>query len=375
MDLDGEAIILSNIEFFYKYSKLPDNKELKRDIESAATRLYDKLLKFNLKSANLSEYNERYFGDKIKTQKSIVSSLQCYTFILFFALHEVRKEYSEIVFMDYGGGHGMLALLAKELGVGTVIHNDIFPISCEDAKAISSNLKISLDYFIPGDIDTVIEFLKREKITLDAIGNYDVIEHIYDIEDFIKKLRYIPSEHLHLFFASGANSLNPRIRKKLMKQHLEFENEDRKYKYGRKPTDETRALIKVREEIILKNAKNLTDYQLQELIRTTRGLIVDDINRAVENYLISGEYPKEIKHPTNTCDPYTGSWFEHLMNPYELSGLLKDNGFNSEVIAGYYGQNHSFLMNNILNLANLIISKFDSLGLSLSPFYCLKANR
>ena len=51
----------------------------------------------------------------------------------------------------YGGGHGMLALLAKASGIGTVIHNDIYKISCKDAQCIGNDLDLAADDDEGGD--------------------------------------------------------------------------------------------------------------------------------------------------------------------------------------------------------------------------------
>lgn len=357
------------MNFFYTHNF--SNIVLKNAINKALERLFSKLMLYDSSKVDVSEYIMRYFGKKIKNINTITASLKCYSFILYYAILPIKKEMKDIVFMDYGGGHGMLSLLAKELGIGTVIYNDIYEISCIDAKKIAQSLDLEANFYIPGDIDDVISFLKKENISCDAVGNYDVIEHIYNIEEFLNKLKDLSDNTLSIFMGSGANTLNPRIRKILMKQHMSFEYSDREYKFGRKPTDETRSLFEVRREIIIQSAPELSQLEIDLLSKLTRGLLYDAIQAAVHTYLEKKILPSKPIHPTNTCDPYTGNWFEHLMNPSDLTSILKKNGFESKVVAGYYSTNGNFLKRIIGKQLNFFINRLGKNGLYISPFYVI----
>lgn len=74
----------------------------------------------------------------------------------------------------------------------------------------------------------------------------------------------------------------------------------------------------------------------EQLARATRGLIQEDIIKIVNRYLQDNEHPRPIEHPTNTCDPYTGNWVEHLMNPHYLVETLTMNGFDAQVLPLYW---------------------------------------
>ena len=356
----------------YTFANLPKNRKIVYDICNAAEILYKKLVDYNVHENNkISDYNKRYFGNLIRDEYFIIDSLQKYSYLLIMAISNINLSKDEVVFMDYGGGHGMLALLAKTIGLGTVIHNDIYEVSCKDAKNIGLDLNLQADYYIPGNIDDVIRFRDQKNININMICNYDVIEHIYNIEDFLNKLKLLSYSSQSVFFASGANGLNPRIRKKLMRQHLYFEHNNRDYKFGRKPTDETRALVKVREEIISKLNLDLTHEEIQKLVELTRGMMLDGIQDAAKKYTQTGKLPKKPSHPTNTCDPYTGNWFEHLMDPFHLANILGANGYMTDVIPGYYGKSKKATYNIIKALLNISISTNKYLGLKLAPFYSI----
>ena len=361
------------MKYHYKWAKLPKNKTLINRINNASAILYDKLEYYDVKTNNdISDYNKRYFGNLISNQSSIFHALQKYSYLLTWSLAYVNTPLNKIVFMDYGGGHGMLALLAKSAGIGTVIHNDIYEISCKDAQCIGNDLDLAADYYIPGDVDDVIKFRNERDININVIANYDVIEHIYDIEDFLDKLKVLSNSFQSVFFASGANELNPRTKKKLRQQHIYFENNDRDFKVGRKSTDETRALIEVRKKIISEMNLDLNLSEIDQLAELTRGMMIDKIRQAVTNYICTGNPPNKPLHPTNTCDPYTGNWFEHLMDPFYLKNILKKNGYDSEVIAGYYGKSKKASNNVAKALLNMMISSNNRMGLRISPFYSIR---
>ncbi|MBA7485996.1 hypothetical protein ES707_21548 [subsurface metagenome] len=65
-------------------------------------------------------------------------------------------------FLDYGSGSGMLYLLAKQLGIGTVVYNDIYDVSCHDAKIIAKSIGNEADYYVQGNIDDVIIFFRKK---------------------------------------------------------------------------------------------------------------------------------------------------------------------------------------------------------------------
>lgn len=69
----------------------------------------------------------------------------------------------------------MLSLLAKECKIGTVIYNDIYDVSARDAEIIGKAIGDQADYYIPGDVNDVIDFLKEKSIKCNTIANYDVI--------------------------------------------------------------------------------------------------------------------------------------------------------------------------------------------------------
>jgi SAM-dependent methyltransferase len=275
------------------------------------------------------------------------------------------------VFVDYGGGTGFLALLAKELGIGTVIYNDIYDVSCHDARFIADSLQLVADSYVCGDVDELLNFLLKERIHCDVVMSYDVLEHIYNVESFLQKLITSLNGPSTILMASAANNRNPIIRKNLAKMHSRYEYKERPKEPGHKGRDTLRAFYTVRKEMIENYAPEMSKKEVEVLAKNTRGKAREDILACVDEYERRKSLPARPTHPTNTCDPYTGNWQEQLLEFDWLKGVLKRQGVTAKILPGYYGIN-SHPIKNLLGLGlNLFISKYPKIGLGVAPFYIL----
>jgi 2-polyprenyl-3-methyl-5-hydroxy-6-metoxy-1,4-benzoquinol methylase len=172
----------------------------------------------------ISDYNKRYFGEY--TINHLRSALQHCSYLLAWSVGYSNVPLDRFEFIDYGGGPGTLSLLAKELGIGTVVYNDIYDISCQDASRIAHAIKDDADHYFHGDIDELIDFLKQNNISCNAIASSEVIEHIYDIESYLRKLSALSESSLSIVMATSANSLNPIIKRQRKRMHLDVEYKD-----------------------------------------------------------------------------------------------------------------------------------------------------
>jgi hypothetical protein len=362
------------MEYMFKFCNLPDDKSTIKIVNEAASRLYYKLEGIDIATLDVSDYTKKYFGSLLNT---LQSNLQKYAYILVWSIANTEIPLNKLVFLDYGGGSGMLSLLAKECKIGTVIYNDIYDVSARDAQLIAKSIGNQADYYIPGDIDTVIEFLIDKSINCNAIANYDVIEHIYDIEEFLKKMALISDSNLRVFFSSGANPYNPLIKRKLVKNHHRCELLDREQVFGRKQRDPLESYSKIRTRVIKNLNQDLSDDQVAYLAGATRGLIEYDIKKAVDEYVTRGTVTLKQKYPqypTNTCDPHTGNWAEHLMDIYQLRNVLESANFQAHIWCGYYGDSNTVLKRLTARSLNLLIKVSGRYGLVFSPFFTLCGN-
>lgn len=359
--------MVSTMQFIYQNAFLPLNKELMEEINDAATGLHNKLLEINVAKLGISKYNQRYLGSYLANLRS---TLQKYAFIIAWSVAGTAIPKEKRVFVDYGGGSGILSLLAKEFEFGTVIYNDIYDVSCRDAKIIGLNIGNQADHYILGDIDDVTVQLRNKGIKCNSIVSYDVIEHIYDMESFVRKLPQIADENDSVIvMASSANSCNPMINHNLKKVHYTAEFEDKKEYFGRKKRDSSESYYQIRKRIIQSHIAHASHEEIEELTKRTRGMIESEITRLVHDYSENKKFPPKPKHPTNTCDPYTGNWAEHLMDIYQLAGQLANVGFDSKILAGYYGNSNSKL--NILPKLNVLIGSLRKYGIYIAPFFVL----
>ena len=172
------------MRFFFDHAWLPKQPELLRSINMAAQRLFDKLVELDIHDLDISEYNKRYLHEHLE---NLVKNLQEGTYLLSWALERTSSGFDDLVFLEHGGGVGLVCLLVRELGLGTVVYHDIYDVSCRDARVIARRLRGEADHYVCGDIDDLLAFLKREGINCDVLVSHNVIEHIYDIDGFLRK--------------------------------------------------------------------------------------------------------------------------------------------------------------------------------------------
>lgn len=359
------------MKFSFGICDLPNNPQLLNELQSACAQLENKLSKIDIQSLSITEYNKKYLNQMIGSPDGLTNTLRKYAFVLAWALHK-EQNFKDITFLDYGAGHGLLGMVASQLGIKNTILSDIFPPSMEDAKVLANALELHIAHYIVGDIDETIQYIKDNSINVDVISNYDTIEHIYDINDFISKLNNFGNK-LTYFFASGANGSNPFIEKNLRQTHLRFERYNKEVQKGHKASDSVLAYTSIRESILRENFDNFSDTEVHELVRVTRGKRKDDIIRIAQAYIDTKKLPAEINEPTDTCDPMNGNWAEHIMNPFDLNQDLGQFGFKDTfVIAGYYGKPKKLIKKIAGYLFNLYIKLMPTkLGLKLSPYYAI----
>jgi hypothetical protein len=347
------------------------DRQLVDRIMSAKLRLYNKFVNLDIKSLNISEYNQRYLGDKVV---ALESELDLYGRLLYLSLNNNRVLPENFVLVDYGGGSGLLSFLATEMGIGTVIYNDIYDVSCVDIGFISHALGLKLERIVCGDVDELISYLQANSISIHAITSYDVLEHIYDVEDHFKKLRLISSDNFRIVYASGANPENPRYLRYVKKQQIEAEFQTRSKKWGNKECETLQAYLEERKNIISAYAPDLSRELIEQLARSTRGLIKRDIEKCIDEFRLQGDVSYFINHPTNTCDPYTGSWCEHLMELDWLEQIVRDAGFVVKILVGRYGVSGTLLKKSAKLFLNSVIPLLGRRGMVIAPYFVVYAD-
>ena len=116
--------------------------------------------------------------------------------------------------------------------------------------------------------------------------------------------------------------------------------------------------------MISKLDPTLSDTETQKLAVLTRGLAGADISNRVNYYKQTKQYAKPVDTRSNTCDPVTGVWFEHLLTFDEYKRLIPSGNFEIRFAPGFWDTHYSnSLANFIAGFLNRLIHMNKSLGL------------
>lgn len=340
-------------------------------INSSTEKLSLKLQKLNIQELNISEYNKNYLT-KYKNNFGFYMSI--YTQLFTKILVKLEKPVSEYTFVDYGGGCGIFSYLAKNMGFKTVVYNDLFETSVEDVKVISEKIGISVDYLICGDIDHLLQKMDSLQLEANLICSFDVLEHIYNIENWITRLSEIKND-FSLFFMTSANPGNPFINNRLKKLQVNAEFNGFNTGVGWKKTDLSTSFLEERKKIIKNKFPSLDQQQLQLLAKKTRGQRKEDILKTVESYIETTQINYKINHPTNTCDPYTGNWTEKLLDLKSLKKFIRNKNLEVAISNSFYAYSNNKILNIPKFLSNLFIKSFGKSNLFFSPTYTLEIHK
>lgn len=337
----------------------------------AGKRLYTKLKKADLGKLDISEYNQAYLG---RYMESFTFYFSMYKQLLEKALGFSNKELSELTMIDYGGGFGFLSLLAKEIGIGKVFYIDIFDTSTQDAETIAKAVGLEADAYLTGEIGTLLNYCTANSIAPDLFCSFDVLEHIYDLDDWFEQLAAFPHE-FHLLFMTGANPENPLINSRLKRLQRKTELRGTKATEGHKTRDATAPYLEIRKQIIRDIGLKISEKDIHRLAAFSRGLMKPDIESLAKEYSITGEIPYKPTHPTNTCDPYTGNRTENLINLAGFRKQIRRKGLHAEYFNTRYALSQKTGVNMIKNLLNAVIRRLPKDNLRFSPAYILHVQK
>lgn len=314
-----------------------------------------------------SAYSQRYLAHLMEHRLYFIS---IYSQLLDKVIRLAKKEPPQVSLLDYGAGNGLLAMFASYCGFQKVYINDMDAGFISAAEQTAAQLGITIEGFIAGDINKTRECLNSSPP--DIIVGTDVIEHIYNLDEFLRELHQL-NPAIVAGFTTAANIHNPVKRKRIiaLQQKDEFQ--------GSSPTDGILtgqeahpSFLSLRREIIVKQLPGETPAIIDQLAKATRGMNKDDVIRACTSFRDSGTLPDPPKHPTNTCDPLTGSWTERLMSMDEYTAAFRRAGFNLSHSCGFYdthkSQWHKNLVGKLLNIGVRLAGK------SLAPYLVLTGN-
>lgn len=302
---------------------------LSRLINEKAEKLYLGLEKLPLEQLELSDLSRSYF--KNYHQQRNFFSVQTAAELLYRSIKQKGKSVEDVIIMDYGAGVGSLYILAKMIGCKMVVYNDILEHMTDAARAVANYMGISIDLYITADHSGTIEQLNKNAISCDIILSRNVIEHIYDLNDFYKKMS-VGQPNALIYFSTTANYQNPAMRwfhKKLHKRHEE-------------------TFIQTRKTIISSKLNSISGDELERLAIATRGLAMQDLDDAIEMYRVKDILPDPDIHYSNTCNPDDGVWAEHILPLKEYEKIITTKGYNLTILPAFWDTHYSSAIKNII---------------------------
>lgn len=328
-------------------------------INEKANILYQKLLVLDISNADIDEFGKYYFTNH-HTGKRLLFSIQSSAYIIYNSVKQHNKPVQETSFIDYGAGLGTLFLLAGMVGFKKVYFNDYFPQWAGYAKIICDKLDISIDDFISGDIDAVIDYCKVNNTHIDIVASRNVVEHIYKLRDFYTKL-YQSGITTLCYSTTTANYHNLAMRLKHYWHHYQVEKTVYK---------------KQRAEFIKELVPHVNTADLQQLIKITRGKAFNDFTDAPDLYFKKHPVPQVEFLYSNTCDCKTGVWAENLITRENYADIIQTAGFTFEYTAGFWDTHYKYgIVNLITGLLNRIIKMSGKRGYWFAPFVNITASK
>ena len=332
--------------------------------EALITGFENRLSSVDIESLPIAPYCKSYLQYIIRHKKYYC---RIYVHILSLALQHSAKKKEDACLLDYGAGNGLLGIFAKYAGFYNVYLNDFTPDFLIAAKELAAALKMPIDGFIDGDIADVQRYFSSSKP--DVVVGSDVIEHIYDLQNFFTGIQQI-NPRIVTIFTTASNPSNPV--KVWQLKNIQIKDE----LYGGSPTADLLygemqepSFLSVRKKIIRDYAAGaLDETAMDKLATSTRGLVKAAIENAVDKYIHEKILPVPLNHPTTTCDPFTGSWSEKLLTLKQYENIYSGAGFDVSCYSGFYNQYESSLKSRLMFLLNKLIT---FTGHHLAPFISL----
>ena len=305
-------------------------------------------------AVSMEPYCCRYLEHLLKHKRYY---LHIYADVLQKLTGRTGKSISETTLIDYGCGNGLLGLFASYCGFKKVIFADVDEKFLEASGQLAKQIGLKRGIFLAGDMNDMFTRVQNEKP--DAIAGTDVIEHMYDLRQFMQILKKV-NPLIVSVFTTASNPMNPlkriELRKIQLRDELDGGNPGDYALFGAAPLE---PFLKIRERIIRENTGNMPDPEITKLSIATRGLNRADIEKAVSDYLVTGQMP-EPAAGTNTCNPINGSWSERLLPLEAYHHLYRDAGFTCKIYAGFYNVfegGASVFVKKLLNVFSALFGK------------------
>jgi len=329
------------------------------EINSNANRLYHLLKNFDISELTVEDEYRNYFSHH-HLGRRLFFSIQSSADIIYNSVKRTGRQVHEINFLDYGAGLGTLFMLAGMMGFKKTVHNDYMKEWQIIAQTICEKLRIRINEYVTGDIDSVIEHAKANDLQYHIIASRNVLEHIYDLPHFYNSL-FKHNPNAVIYSTTTANYHNPAMRL----YHIYIHKKAERTIYGQQRINELK-----------RRWPALQEEQINQLVSLTRGKAKQDFTNTVNNFMNNIPVAADATLRTNTCDCITGIWIEHLLTKKEHASFAAA-GFKLDYTPGFWDTHYRY---KVLNFVSWLFNKIIPLagnkyGVLLSPFVNIIAHR
>lgn len=310
----------------------------------------------------LPDYPKRYLQEIIHNSSYY---LRIYNECLSIITKKTGLAPEKISLIDFGCGNGLLGIFALECGFKEVIFIDTEKEFCDAVPVLAAALGFAVkkEQVVCGGLKEIPASLTIANV----IAGTDVIEHIYSLSSFFKELATYNAAIVSVF-TTASNCSNPFIVSRLKKMQLQDELQGFT-ELNAQSKELHPSYLQMRKDIIRAAFPDLGEATTILLAQKTRGMIKSSIIESVEQFIYNGKEPALLSHPTNTCDPFTGSWTENLVTIRAYKKLYAENQFNLEVKSGFYNQWGKTGLKNIVAWKMNLVVKI--IGKMMAPFIIL----
>lgn len=318
-------------------------------------KLLEMLRHLRFEELALSDYSLAYIN---KMMPNIDYFFDIYKCVVNDLLETIGRPPETLTLVDYGGGHGFLSMYLKERGVRQVIYVDHNPKAVQAVTAVMNAVGVAPDVVLQGNTQQLKQWCMEHDVLPDGLLGLDVIEHIYCLDDFFCDL-FTMAPALPMVFTTGSNPFNIHIVNRLRRVMVLDEQGDGKGQEG---------FFHLRRRYIMEHFPEKDDKELDYWAKNTRGLIYQDVQRAVES-----QSPNLLRDPFNTCDPDTGSWTERILSLEEYRGIVQPYGSDVYIENGFYNERSRKFGKRIRRFLNWLLRQASFTA--IAPFIILNVRQ
>jgi SAM-dependent methyltransferase len=224
--------------------------------------------------------------------------------------------------LDLGAGFGLEAILVAIYGARRVLATEIDRDMVRVGQYLAERLDPPLRHFESRYGDGIA--MELPAASFDGVMTNCVISHVRDLEGFLAETRRLLRAGGIFFLSDENNSLFLPARGRRRRGWRQMEAEpDGPY-------------FAARRAMIAEQFATLHANQLLEATRLTRGLVGDEIQAGVREFLETGRVGRRAPFPYR--DPRDGQYPERELNPFWLMDRFRDAGLAPELLPAFFSR-------------------------------------